>query len=375
MNDRPTLSLAMIVRDAERTLADALASAQPFVDEIVVVDTGSRDRTREIALQHGARLLEFSWCDDFSAARNHSLAHATGDWIVWLDADDVLPPQSGRELRARIDATPDRGAAFFALVEEEVHDKSGQSRVMVHAHVKLFPRHNQIHFRYRIHEQVAPAIRALGMPIHSTRIVVRHAHADRTPAAELARSQRNLRLALLDLQDHPDDPFVWMSVGSAYLHSKNGASLAVDYLARSAAAFPAGSNVQLNAYLYLGRAYAANGQDEQERATYVAALNKFPNDVSLLMRLGTWCESHGQPAEAIECYETALVSGKRRASSVQLRRPQVSMVLRLSNLYAGTGRPEAAQRLLTQFLVANPGAEPVRQALLALQMKSTSIIA
>ncbi len=89
----------MIVRDAERSLAEALQSARPFVDEMVVVDTGSVDATRAIARQTGARLYEFSWCDDFSAARNESLDKATSDWIFWMDADDTLPAESGRELR------------------------------------------------------------------------------------------------------------------------------------------------------------------------------------------------------------------------------------------------------------------------------------
>src|SRR4051794_39069341 len=91
----PLVSLCMIVRDAEDSLPAALSSAWSYMDEVVVVDTGSADRTRTIAEGLGARVSDFPWCDDFSAARNHSLAQATGDWIFWMDADDVLPPESG----------------------------------------------------------------------------------------------------------------------------------------------------------------------------------------------------------------------------------------------------------------------------------------
>jgi hypothetical protein len=84
----------MIVRNAERSFRRALSSALPFVDEIVVVDTGSADKTRQIAKELGARLFDFAWRDDFSAARNYSLQQATGDWIFWMDADDVLPESS-----------------------------------------------------------------------------------------------------------------------------------------------------------------------------------------------------------------------------------------------------------------------------------------
>lgn len=87
-----TLSLAMIVRDAEATLERALKVALPFCDELVVVDTGSTDQTIEIANQQGAKVFNFPWCDDFAVARNEAFLHCTGDWILWLDADDVIAP-------------------------------------------------------------------------------------------------------------------------------------------------------------------------------------------------------------------------------------------------------------------------------------------
>ena len=189
-----------------------LASAEPFVDEIIVVDTGSRDGTRDVARAFAARLFEFAWCDDFSAARNHSLEQATGDWILWIDADDVLPPESGAELRRHMTECPEKNAAFWATIEEAAPPKPGRpSRVMGHAHVKLFPRHPGIRFQYRVHEQVVAGDPRLGLPIRPTTAVLRHAHADRSPAAERARAERNLRLAYLDLRERPRDPFVWLS--------------------------------------------------------------------------------------------------------------------------------------------------------------------
>src|SRR5262245_2499464 len=82
----PTLSLCLIVKNGGAALASALSSAKPFMDEMVVVDTGSTDDSRQTATSLGAKVSEFPWCDDFSAARNCSLAHATGDWIFWMDA-------------------------------------------------------------------------------------------------------------------------------------------------------------------------------------------------------------------------------------------------------------------------------------------------
>jgi GT2 family glycosyltransferase len=87
---RPKVSLTMIVRDEEANLPACLSSVEGLFDEIVVVDTGSTDRTPEIAREFGARVFDFAWVDDFAAARNAALACAKGDYAFWLDADDVI---------------------------------------------------------------------------------------------------------------------------------------------------------------------------------------------------------------------------------------------------------------------------------------------
>jgi glycosyltransferase involved in cell wall biosynthesis len=102
-----SVSLSMIVRNEEANLAACLASAGNLADEIVVVDTGSTDRTKEIAREHGARVFDFRWCDDFSAARNESISRATRGWIFWLDADDRIDDANHDKLRALFRALPD----------------------------------------------------------------------------------------------------------------------------------------------------------------------------------------------------------------------------------------------------------------------------
>ncbi len=88
------ISLCMIVKDEEKVLARCLESVKPYVDEIVIADTGSSDRTAEIATRYTDHVYYFKWTDDFSAARNFSFSKATGDYILWLDADDVFPEKN-----------------------------------------------------------------------------------------------------------------------------------------------------------------------------------------------------------------------------------------------------------------------------------------
>src|SRR5438445_7891865 len=87
---QPTITLCVIARDEEALLAECLDSARPYVDKMVVLDTGSTDRTMDIAREHGAMVAQFTWCDDFAAAKNAALDLATSDWILFMDADERL---------------------------------------------------------------------------------------------------------------------------------------------------------------------------------------------------------------------------------------------------------------------------------------------
>ena len=99
LKDKPSITACLIVKNEERFLDKCLQSLQGTADQIVVVDTGSTDRTVEIARTHDAEIHHFEWCDDFAAARNFSLEKARGDWVLILDADEVLTPEGRKELQ------------------------------------------------------------------------------------------------------------------------------------------------------------------------------------------------------------------------------------------------------------------------------------
>ena len=88
--ENPKLSVCMIVRDEEKNLPRCLESVESVADELIIVDTGSKDNTISIAKDFGAKIFHFEWCDDFSAARNQYLKYATGNWILQIDADEEL---------------------------------------------------------------------------------------------------------------------------------------------------------------------------------------------------------------------------------------------------------------------------------------------
>ncbi len=105
----PRISLTMIVRNLEAHLPGCLESVADLVDEIVLVDAGSTDATKAVAAQFGGKvkIFDFPWCDDFAAARNESLRHATGDWALWLDANDRLDDINRQRLQKLLAGLPD----------------------------------------------------------------------------------------------------------------------------------------------------------------------------------------------------------------------------------------------------------------------------
>ena len=107
----PRCSACLIVRNEERSLERTLASLADLVQEVIVVDTGSEDGTKEVAARQGARVADFQWVDDFAAARNESLRLATGEWIFWLDADEWLDEENRPKLRELLAGLGDENAA------------------------------------------------------------------------------------------------------------------------------------------------------------------------------------------------------------------------------------------------------------------------
>src|SRR5690554_4051082 len=112
---KPTLTVCIIARDEEDNIKRALASVRPYASEILVVDTGSTDNTATVAAAMGATVLQFQWINDFSAARNFALDHAAGEWVLMLDADEVLRASTAGHLNSLL-ADPDVDAYRVNLV-------------------------------------------------------------------------------------------------------------------------------------------------------------------------------------------------------------------------------------------------------------------
>src|SRR5262245_15241204 len=150
------LSLCMIAKNEEANLSACLASVADLVDEMIVVDTGSTDRTREVATAGGARVYDFTWVDDFAAARNESIRHATGDWILWLDGDEHFDEENRHKLRA-LKANLNGVEAGFVMKQRSWAASSRQAPTLVDQ-LRLFRNLPAIRWEYRVHEQILLAV-------------------------------------------------------------------------------------------------------------------------------------------------------------------------------------------------------------------------
>jgi glycosyltransferase involved in cell wall biosynthesis len=204
----------MIMKNGEATLERCLQSVRNLFGEIIVVDTGSTDRSREIATGYGARVVDFPWADNFAAARNISLEHATGDWVFWLDADEWLDPSNRQKLEALLANLPHRNSAFLMRQCSALAD--GPHAINAVDQVRLFRSHDGLSWRYRVHEQILPSLQSFGAALEQTDIVI--CHAGFAEAAVLrSKVERNLRLLELEIREQPDDPFVLYNLGAVHL--------------------------------------------------------------------------------------------------------------------------------------------------------------
>ena len=211
----PALSLCMIVKDEKAHLPVCLRSAAGLAGEIIVVDTGSTDGTQDIARSVGAKVIQTGWHGDFSLARNLSLDHARGRWILWLDADDVLLEEDKRAILRLVEGDPDLAPKAYGFMVKNSQDlgKTGS----VFNQVRLFPNRPGLRFRAPVHEQILPALEDAGIPVEYMPIRVIHTgYID----GETSRRKQARNKALLEAQVASGigiTPVTYFSLASACL--------------------------------------------------------------------------------------------------------------------------------------------------------------
>lgn len=214
-----TISACMIVKNEEKNLPRCLDSIGNLVDEIVVVDTGSTDRTVQIAESYGARIFHSPWRDDFSFHRNESMEHATGDWILRIDADEELFLDClVDELREQLTGIPDHINATRNIMEDV---QGGQARAIFPQH--HFFRRGRVMFKNRKHNR--PVFN--GPVYHLRGVTTRHYGYDKGQTA--GKKDRDLRLLMKMREEDPGNDQVLLWLSQLYSHYNRDFKTALDY--------------------------------------------------------------------------------------------------------------------------------------------------
>jgi glycosyltransferase involved in cell wall biosynthesis len=299
---KQNVSACLIVRDEEANLIDCLNCIQALVDEVIVVDTGSTDQTRELARQAGAKVFDFEWVDDFSAARNFAVEQATGAWILWLDADDRIDATNQARLRRIFEYLLAKDQAYLMAQSSPVVANSGRG---LHVeHVRLFRNHPNARWSYRLHEQLLPALQKLQFEIVRTDVTIDH-HGYADLATLQRKTERNRRILELELLERPDDGFVLFNLGNLHLDAGR-LDLGIDFLQRAIQWTHPGASILPKAITLLARGYFQRGQMDRAFEEISNARYRFPDNVELIFEEGVLQMARGRLHEARVCFERVL---------------------------------------------------------------------
>ncbi len=249
------LSLSMIVRDEAERLPACLASVAGFVDEIVVVDTGSRDDTAAVAARHGAEVRHLPWPGDFAPARNQALEWVRGDWVLVLDADERLQPEAREPLR-QLMAEPE--ALLITLLRREL----GAAQSPYSCVSRLFRRHPAIRWERAYHSLVDDSVAALQSREPHWRVlacpVPALLHDGYRPEllATGDKEQRLRRAMEQELRQRPGDPYTCAKLGALEI-AAGRRERGLELLSTGLAHCPAGAHPErFELLLHLGIALA-----------------------------------------------------------------------------------------------------------------------
>ncbi len=320
-NPGPKLSLCMIVKNEAKRLPSCLESARGVVDEMIILDTGSSDDTVAIAQALGAQVFHYVWQNDFSAARNVGLTHATGDWVLVLDADETLVPETLKPLRSLM-AQPD------TLVINTLRQEIGAAQSPYSLVSRLFRRHPALQFSRPYHSMVDDSAIALCQREPQWKIVdvsdvlIHHDGYRQEAIASLNKFDRARKAMEQFLAAHPDDTYDAGKLGALYVEMgewEQGMTLLEQGLAQADAdgviAAESGELSKTDAHsryeLHYHLAIALNrlGHVESAADHYQAALDL---PILPILKLGAYnnlaniLKDAGFEAAAQELYEEAL---------------------------------------------------------------------
>ncbi len=311
------LSVSMIIKNEEKMLAECLESVKDAADEIIIVDTGSTDRSKEIAARYGAKIYDFAWADDFSEARNFSLSQCTGDWVLYIDADERLTPESGRYIKNYISSALPEIGGFLCTIESEHSQLDGSLEKHRGSYPRLFRNlgYPRVKFQGRVHEQISPSLVENGLNFAVTDLVITHLGYNQPYEVMQQKVKRNYTMLLAHIKEEPTNGYAWFQLGQTLgqMNLKKEAEEAIKF------AISCGNltdTIYSSATAVLAQ-FSGNGRRFAESLDWAEkSLVKSPNQIYTLSLKGNALLNLGRKNEAREAFEAAkslILTGKTPA--------------------------------------------------------------
>ena len=205
------ITLSMIIKNEEEYLEGCLASIEKIVDEIVIVDTGSTDKSVSIAKKYGAKIYHLDWENDFAAARNYALEKSNGDWILYLDADERLSVNSLDKVKEI--TSQNKKLGVYCSVKS-INEKTGTPNIM--KYIRLFKNSSDIKFSGRIHEQIEPSLKQQKYELINSSIEILHLGYNISKESLKKKALRNLRLLNSEYEENKSG-YNAFQIGQTYM--------------------------------------------------------------------------------------------------------------------------------------------------------------
>lgn len=351
------LSLCMIVRDEQDMLPRCLGAVADAVDEIVVVDTGSVDATVEIARSFGARVLLHEWTGSFAQARNVSFDAARGDWLIYLDADEVLVEEDIPLLRSLTGRT---WREAFYLSETNHTGELDDGTAVTHNALRVFRNRPEYRFEGRLHEQIAGRLPGyLPERLEATGVRVEHYGYLGVVRDSREKSRRNIELLLMQQAESEATPFLHYNLGSEYAAAGEPAAALVEF-ERAWALL--GDLADRESYEFapalvsrMVKALRACGRPADAIARAEEGLERFEEFTDLVFEQAIAAIALGQRERARELLERCIAMGDAPARyTATLGSGSYLARLQLAELERTAGDREAAIALLEHCLREHP---------------------
>lgn len=366
------ISLCMIVKNEERFLRTCLESVREVVDEMIVVDTGSTDRTIEIAEEMGAQVSHFAWTGSFSEARNAALAEATGDWVLILDADEVLSPETVNNIREliRIQQPQLTGYQFkirnFNKVGNEVD-------TVEHYMLRLFPRHPDLHYTGYIHEQVEPRREGLIFErMAAPDVLILHYGYTGEVMAERDKYLRNLELIQASLLKEPDNAFHSFNLGLTHRVNQDNDAALLAFLAavEKSQKYEALPTYMGACWCYIASIYLEMHKPDLALQTCQDAPEMCQKNPDYWVNFGSAWSQLGEFEKAVEAFEAAMALRLEAFTSLVSDRAATTWkpFAGIGNCYLMQQNLEKADHYFRRALRENPQSTDIRLGLARLAL-------